>query len=262
MWLPRGSSALDAFGHVSAFVFAYQGHSVILEIMREMEEPRSFPRAAITANAMMILIYVSTCVLGYHAFGADVAGFLPDSMQPGAAKSVVGLLLTLHTAVAYMVTAQPLHRSLHGWLFPETLETSSTSSARACMHWALLSSGQLLLSVLLATAVPFFADLQALLGSLTGAPMIFGFPALFFLRARHANGLPIRWADLALCGLFLAVLTPLFLVIGTMSSVQSILRNWQAAQATSGEPPVTSGPGAFSPTGADASGMHAVLQAH
>jgi hypothetical protein len=54
----------------------------------------------------MITVYTATSALGYAALGRDVAGFLPDSMEAGAAKSAVGCLLTLHTAVAYMVVAQ------------------------------------------------------------------------------------------------------------------------------------------------------------
>ena len=174
----------------------------------------------------MIATYLGTCILGYAAFGSDVAGFLPDSMAPGFAKSIVGVLLTLHTAVAYMVTAQPLHRAIHAAIFPETL--TSRAGSRVVGHWLLISTGQLVISILLAVAVPFFADLQALLGSLTGAPMIFGFPALFFLRARRLQGLSVSVRDQLLCYFFIFVLTPLFLILGTCTSVKSIVRSWQA----------------------------------
>ena len=65
-WLPDFSrtSLLSVLGHVSSFVFAYQGHSVILEMMREMKDPRHFARAALAANALMISVYTGTSVLG------------------------------------------------------------------------------------------------------------------------------------------------------------------------------------------------------
>ena len=40
VWLPEGSALVDVFGHVSAFVFAYGGHSVMFEIMSESAHAR------------------------------------------------------------------------------------------------------------------------------------------------------------------------------------------------------------------------------
>ena len=37
-------------GPPAAVIFAYQGQSMFLEIMREMRSPRHFPRAVFTAN--------------------------------------------------------------------------------------------------------------------------------------------------------------------------------------------------------------------
>ena len=40
----QGVTMVGACGHVSSFVFAYQGHSVLLEVMREMAEPRELAK--------------------------------------------------------------------------------------------------------------------------------------------------------------------------------------------------------------------------
>jgi len=60
----------------------------------------------------MALAYLLTSSVGYAARGSGVAGFLPESMAPGAARATVGALLAFHTAVAYLITALPLHREL------------------------------------------------------------------------------------------------------------------------------------------------------
>ncbi|EOD24457.1 hypothetical protein EMIHUDRAFT_238504 [Emiliania huxleyi CCMP1516] len=203
VWLPSGAASLDSFGAVSAFVFAYQCHSVLLEIMREMREPRSFPAAARAAYGVMGLVYTCTCVLAYGAFGSEVAGFLPESMPPGHAKRLVGL--------AALSSA------------PGTPPSLSRPDAEV--------SGVLLLSIVLATAVPFFSDLQSLLGSLAGAPMMFGFPALFYLRACRAHGLALSWFDAAACHFLLYLLTPTLVVLGTLSSMRSIAHSWEVALA-------------------------------
>ena len=48
-------------------------------------------------------------------------------------------------------------------------------SAATAAHWLLLTVGQLLFGYVVANAVPFFADFQAFLGALMGAPFVFGF---------------------------------------------------------------------------------------
>ena len=136
------------------------------------------------------------------------------------------MLLALHTAVAYIVAAQPLHRSIHASLLAEP-----GGGARAALCWLCVSSGVLLLSIVLATAVPFFSDLQSLLGSLAGAPMMFGFPALFYLRACRAHGLALSWFDAAACHFLLYLLTPTLVVLGTLSSMRSIAHSWEVALA-------------------------------
>ena len=79
---------------------------------------------------------------------------------------------------------------------------------------------------MLAIAIPFFADLQGLLGSLTGAPFIFGFPAFFFLRASSLANVHVGWPDYIICVLFLFVLMPLFMVVGTISELADIFGKW------------------------------------
>lgn len=229
--VPEGTSAIQVFGHLSSFTFAYQGHSVILEVVREMAEPRDFPRAVVVANIIMVGVYTATSAVGYAAFGRGVAGFLPDSLPDGPARRAVSLLLLFHTGVAYLIVATPLHRALQRIVAPHTVD-QPTAAGRAC--WLGLSLAQLALSVVLATAVPFFSQFQDLLGALTGAPMVFGFPAFFFLRARHLKGVPVGWADALACGAFLCVLLPLFTLVGTYSSMEAIVRTWTAELAVVG----------------------------
>ena len=60
--------------------------------------------------------------------------------------------------------------------------------------------------------------------------MIFGAPALFYVRGRWLHGLPIKTVDIILCGVFLCVLTPLFTIAGTATSVYGIVQEWAAVQ--------------------------------
>ena len=229
---------------------------------------RAAPRPTSIPNPERTALYPFTPFVAARAtdlaLGDDVAGFLPDSMADGPAKSAVGLLLIFHTAVAYLAVGQPLHRAMHACIFPSTVDAFTQ---RAAVHWFIVTSAQLVLhqsipplnlppardprlslacdvlrflsrpqalSVLLATAIPFFSELQSLLGSLTGAPIVFGWPAFFFLRSCAVRGVPVGWADFVVCGAFLGLLLPMFLTLGTASAVQEIMESWRLNPGVSG----------------------------
>ena len=139
-WPAAHSTPLTISGDLSAFVFAYMGHSMYLEMMREMENSRHFAGAALPiATLVMTVTYTSTAVLGLWAYGTSVSDFLPDSMPIGAGKSLVGVLLAFHTLVSYLVTGQPLHRAFHNAFFPGSAEADTP---RAACDWLLITLTQ------------------------------------------------------------------------------------------------------------------------
>ena len=225
LWVPASTLPLQVVSHISSFLFAYMGHSMYFEIMREMEVSSDFSKALVVSNLIMGACYTGTAATAYAASGDAVAGFLPDSMPDGVAKSGVSFLLAFHTAVSYLVAGQPLHRALHRRFFPGSVDAQTR---RAQLHWLACSSGTLLLSLLVAVAVPFFSAMQDFLGALLGAPIVFGLPAFFFVRAARASNTPIKPVDLAICTLFLAFFTPLFAIVGTGMSLVQIADSWAA----------------------------------
>ena len=223
-----GSSVLALYSSFGSFIFAYQGQSLFLEIMREMRQPRHFPRAVVAANGFMLLVYAGSCVVGYSSRGAAVESFLPDSLADGPLKRTVGLLLAFHVAVAYLITGQPLHRTLVEALAPtsEAAKGGGDGPSGEATRWLLVTLGLLCFGFVVSNAIPFFADFQNLLGSVTGAPIVFGFPALFYLRACQLHGKRVSRVDAVGCAVFLGVFLPMFTVLGTVTALRDIADDW------------------------------------
>ena len=78
----------------------------------------------------------------------------------------------------------------------------------------------------MALGVYFFADFQNLLGTLTGAPIVFGWPALFFLRGAALKGARVPLMDRVGCALCLGVALPVLLLAGVSSAVYNIVVAW------------------------------------
>jgi len=124
---------ISLYGSFASFIFAYQGQSMFLELMREMKDGNGFPRASFSAYLVMCIVYAVTVVMGYAGQGDQIASFLPDSMKDGGVKRFVGILLVFHVVVAYVVTGQPLHRFIHSKLFPSTV---NFDRPWARLHWS------------------------------------------------------------------------------------------------------------------------------
>lgn len=219
VWPPPTTTVLEASGSLCAIIFAYQGQSVYLEIMREMAEPSRFARSVVGATSLMTGTYALIVLLAYGTRGAAVAGFLPDDLADGGAKTAVGLLLALHTAVCYLVTGQPFHRGMHALLFPSGLDATTAAGS---LQWLLITGATLAAAATLAVSVPFFPQVQALLGALAGAPIVFGWPCLFFLRASARAGVRVPWAHRLACGVSLGLVLPATFGLGAASGAFEI----------------------------------------
>jgi len=221
--IPLGVSGFSVYSYMGAFIFSYQGHSIFMEIMREMKNSNQFPKAITTSIGGMMIAYILVSSLGYSTRGMHVAGFLPDSMGKSYSKTVVGMLLVFHILVAYVIVAQPLHLELHRLLWPNTADEESRA---ARLHWGIISTVSLVLGFLVSSSIPFFADVQGLIGSLGGAPIMFGWPAFFFLRAYSINRLSPSWYNSLLCVFYLFLLLPVCTVLGTLKALQDIVSDW------------------------------------
>ena len=138
----------------------------------------------------------------------------------------MGLLLAFHVSVAYLITAQPLHRTLVEALAPSSAAKDSGGGSSEATRWLLVTLGLLGFGFVVSNAIPFFADFQNLLGSVTGAPIVFGFPALFYLQACRLHGKRVSRADSVVCTVFLGVFLPMFTVLGTITALQDIANDW------------------------------------
>lgn len=227
------TNLFDFLQAMSAFVFAYQGQSIYLELMSEMKDARQFPRACNLAYTFMSFIYGFTILVAYGMKGIDTPEFLPDSVPAGVARRIAGALVVLHITVSYVIACQPLHNWLHCTIFPQTYQEESTLGS---IHWFLLTVGYLMIGFVIGNLIPFFADVQALIGSLFGAPIVFGWPAAFYLALHRRNthswseaATCMGYGNLIICSIFLFVCTPLFCLLGTTGAIQSIIQDSKEA---------------------------------
>lgn len=220
-----GTEFTVVYGSTASFIFAYQGQSIFLEVMREMKKPQEFPKTVGIANVTMMLVYLTITVICYHYKGDTLPPFLPDAIETRWIRVVVGSLVAFNLYSSYLLTNVPLAIAWHERIWPETAR--DYSSAKAKFHWFIITTGLLLFSFAVANSIPFFGAFQGMIGSALGAPILFGWPALFFVLASKKFHVRIGWFDQGMCALFLGVLLPSCFGIGFYSSFMSLLDGWK-----------------------------------
>jgi FtsH-binding integral membrane protein len=175
------------------------------------------------------MVYWLTVSIAYGVKGANTSEFLPDSVPEGLGRRIAGFLVVLHITVSYVIVCQPLHSWFHLKLFPRTYQKESKLGT---VHWFLITVGYLIFGFVVGNLIPFFADVQAFIGSLFGAPTIFGWPPAFYiyLHRQQTNSwneaaIQMGYGNAAVCVIFLFVCTPLFCVLGTSGAIQSIFED-------------------------------------
>ena len=113
----------------------------------------------------------------------QVPEFLPNAIPSTSTtlRLVVGLLLSYHVTISYILNNQPLSNALHAMISPETLLDYDTYKGR--FIWMCITSTLLVFSIGVANSIPFFSTFQSSVGSLMGAPLMFGWPAYFYWKA-------------------------------------------------------------------------------
>jgi amino acid permease len=162
----------------------------------------------------------------------QVPEFLPNAIPSTSTtlRLVVGLLLSYHVTISYILNNQPLSNALHAMISPETLLDYDTYKGR--FIWMCITSTLLVFSIGVANSIPFFSTFQSLVGSLMGAPLMFGWPAYFYWKASWRQDGAMKRLDVGLCLIFLFVFLPMCTICGTVSAVQQLLDEW----STSGIP--------------------------
>jgi amino acid permease len=175
-----GTSIFTVMENLSSIVFAFQGQSIFMEFMSEMKNPEQFTKTTSLSYLIMGLVYTSVVAITYGVEGENITGFLPDVVSPGAAKTTMGVLVVFHLLVSYVIVVMPFHTWLHTTIFPSTF---NSSSMKGKLHWLLITCSYLTFAWIMGNLIPFFSDVQGLLGALLGAPIAFMWPSLYYLLA-------------------------------------------------------------------------------
>eukprot|EP01026_Neomeris_dumetosa_P013637 TRINITY_DN1480_c0_g1_i1.p1 TRINITY_DN1480_c0_g1~~TRINITY_DN1480_c0_g1_i1.p1 ORF type:complete len:468 (-),score=20.59 TRINITY_DN1480_c0_g1_i1:1764-3110(-) len=170
---------LNAMG---AIVFAFAGHSVLLETQATLKSPPS------TVAPMMIailityilsqLVYSVIGVLGYTAYGVQVHGnVLVSTMQPSWLVLLANVLVVLHMVGANLLNYMPVFEN-----FERQINIDKAKIGQGSWFLKILIRSLIVgVTILVALYMPFFADFNGFVGAIGCAHVNLIMPPILWL---------------------------------------------------------------------------------
>lgn len=168
-----------AFLSVTNIVFAYAGHVAFFSFISEMKNPRDFPKALVTLQAVDTSMYFLVALVVYAYGGDDV-----DSPALGSAGSITGKVawgLAIPTIIiAGVIYGHVASKYIYVRLFRGTKHMSQRTFL-AVGSWLAITLTLWTIAWIIAESIPNFNDLLALISSLFASWFTYGISGVFWL---------------------------------------------------------------------------------
>ena len=207
---------------LSAMYFTFSGQFMFYELMSEMKDFKDFMKVFIISGPVQVGIYAIVGCVGYYYKGTLASGYFLDNLGFGPAYRVASALLFFHMLVGYIIMSNVLSRILHIAVSPYHVNDKGW---RGKFEWLGCTSSVLVLSFVVANAIPFFDLLTSLIGGLFLPPLCLLFPVVCYVRMRILIDEKLKWWEWIL---HVALLSfgVVMMVVSTIATVKTLILNW------------------------------------
>ncbi|KAF9887418.1 hypothetical protein FE257_010273 [Aspergillus nanangensis] len=223
---PTFTSAIAA---IASLVFSFSGVPGFFAIVSEMRSPRQYTAALLLCQAGVTAIYtVIGCVVYYYC-GSEVASPALGSAGGLVKKVAYGFALPGLVVTTTIVTHIPAK-----YIFVHILRGSKHLTSNSATHWMVwlsCTAGVTVVGYIIASAIPEFDTLVALIGALLGTLMCFQPMGCMWLYDNWGRGdrRSTRWWVMVCWSVFVVVLGSFLMVAGTYGAVVGVRDSYQAS---------------------------------
>lgn len=198
------------------------GNGIIPEIQATLAPPvkgKMFKGLCVCYTVVTVTFF-SVAISGYWAFGNQSAGlvlsnFLDDNDNPLVPRwfiMMTNIFTILQLSAVAVVYLQPTNEVLEK-TFSDA--TSSEFSARNVIPRVISRSISVILATIIAAMLPFFGDINAMIGAFGFLPLDFVLPVIFFnLTFKPSKRSPVFWLN--------STIAVVFSVVGVTAAVAAV----------------------------------------
>ncbi len=145
-----------------------------------------------------------------------------DNLPFGWMYRLASALLCFHMLVAFLILGNVLSRILHIKLSPYRVNDLGW---RGKLEWLGCTAFVIVVSFVVANAIPFFEELTSLIGGLLVPSLNMIFPILFYIKTKRMVDAKIRAWEWGVYS-FLIAFGALVTVVSTYMNMRAIIENW------------------------------------
>ncbi|CAD0105777.1 unnamed protein product [Aureobasidium uvarum] len=220
-------SFVDAISAVSSLVFAYAGTPGFFPIASEMRDPRLFTRSLIICQSLVTAIYIAIGIVVYYFCGSYVASPALGSAGVTMKKVCYGLALP-GLCVSTIL--------LSHYVFLRILRGTKHVTQNTLIHWVTwfcCTAGTIIISYIIASAIPVFGGLVSLVGALLGTLLSFQPYGCMWLYDNWRGERTRIWYLMVGWCVFVIVSGMFLMIAGTYGSIVSIIDSYTVDGGTS-----------------------------
>ncbi|GAQ90047.1 Transmembrane amino acid transporter family protein [Klebsormidium nitens] len=167
--------------------FVYAGHAVFPNIKASMKEPELYPKMLDVTYLIVGAVCTLIGVVGYQMYGSEVMEEVTLNLPSGALAMLATALIVVNPFTKFALTMDPVARGLEGLLGltkPGPSVAGDTSKKPLLLPLPRILGRTALggSALFLATSVPFFGSVMALIGSSLTLAVSVIFPSLAYLK--------------------------------------------------------------------------------
>ncbi|KAH0045714.1 amino acid transporter, partial [Aureobasidium melanogenum] len=221
----------DAISAISSLIFAYAGTPGFFPIASEMRDPRLFTRSLIICQSIVTAIYIAIGVVVYYFCGSYVASPALGSAGVTMKKVCYGLALPGLCVSTILLSHLPAK-----YVFLRILRGTKHVTQNTAIHWVTwfgCTASTIIISYIIAIAIPVFGGLVSLIGALLGTLLSFQPYGCMWLYDNWHGERTRKWTLMVAWCIFVIVSGMFLMVAGTYGSVVSIIDSYNSDGGTS-----------------------------
>jgi len=205
-------------------VFAFGCHSVLPNIVVHMAKPqKNYKRMTGWSYIIIALIFMLAAAGGYAGWGLATEDNILNNMDDDGPRSLVVTLayvfITAHVVLAYPIPLNPVSLAVEHWMGIDLKTGRQELLSRITVRSLLV-----LLSVFIASVVPYFGELLSLVSALSVVAGVFIFPPWFYYLLYRHRGFPVSEIMLMI---FLGIIGVCASTVGVYYAIKDLIHEIQ-----------------------------------
>ncbi|SMR59251.1 unnamed protein product [Zymoseptoria tritici ST99CH_1A5] len=226
---PKFAQAISA---IASLVLAYAGTPAYFSIISEMRDPRKYTRSLIICQSGITITYIVIGVVVYYFCGSYVASPALGSAGPTMKKVCYGLALPGLLATTTITIHIPAK-----YVFVRLMKGTKHLNSNSAIHWGVwfsCTAGIAVTAYIVASAIPVFGSLVALIGALFGTLLSFQPMGCMWLYDNwHTDKRDWRWKFMVGWSVFIIVGGTFLMIAGTYGAIVDIIAAYSASGGSS-----------------------------